>query len=847
MLSIPSLLPVNKYAVILGLLFSLQSYGQILPTTGADRLKSMQKRVELAGKPGIPNLAFRNIGPSVMSGRVVDIDANPEDPTEFYLAYATGGLWYTKNNGQSFTPIFDQEQVIGIGDIAVNWVGKERIIWVGTGEVNSSRSSYAGLGVYKSRDGGRSWDYLGLPESHHIGKIVLDPYSPNTAWVAVLGHLYSPNKERGVYKTTDGGRSWTQTLFIDEQTGVVDLDINPADPRELYAAAWYRTRSAWNFEESGSSSGIYASQDGGDHWALVSGPGSGFIQGKGVGRIGIAVAPKDPKTVYAVVDNQFPLPDNSIKKADSIYLLQELKGLDKTGFEALDDKKLAGFLKRYRVPEQYTVAVLKEMVRKDSVSPTALYDYLYVDDGFQNKSVTGCEVYRSDDAGKNWHKTNTGAINIFFTYGYYFAKIYVSPLNTDKVFILGYNAQLSVDGGRNFAGIDKGNVHADHHALWINPKRDNHIINGNDGGCNISYDDGANWFKANTPAVAQYYSITVDNAKPYNIYGGLQDNGSWVGPSTNVEGVDWIDNGAYGFKRINGGDGMQAQVDPRDNAIVYSGSQFGNYSRYNLREQTEEDIRPRHRMGELPLRFNWQSPILLSMHNADILYMGSNRFHRSLEKGNNFKNLSGDLSNGRRPGDVPFGTITTISESPLQFGLLYIGTDDGNIQLSRDGGNNWTQLGKPAKKNPGLPQGLFVSRVVASAWKIGRVYVTLNGYRNDHFNAYVFVSDDYGTTWKQLGTDLPLEPVNVLCEDPVSEKIIYLGTDGGCYASINGGASFMPLQKGLPVSIPVHDIAIQKRENEIILGTHGRSLYIGKLDSVQALLGPTPVPSVKSE
>lgn len=846
MLSVFTYIHSNKYAVIAGLLFSLQSYAQILPTPAADRLKSMQKRDALANERGIPEMPFRNIGPSIMSGRVVDLEANPDDPTEFYLAYATGGLWYTQNNGQSFTPIFDSEQVIGIGDIAINWRSHERIIWVGTGEVNSSRSSYAGLGVYKSNNNGKSWSYLGLPESHHIGKIQLDPGNPNTAWVAVLGHLYSPNKERGVYKTTDGGQHWAQSLFIDQNTGVVDIDINPANPREIYAAAWYRIRSAWNFEESGSSSGIYASTDGGETWTMASGAGSGFPNGNGVGRIGLAVSNKEPNIVYAVLDNQDPLPDSSKKIADTVYRLQDLKNLSKAAFEALDTVKLKNFLSVYRIPNEYTVQRLKTLVRTDSVKPTALYDYVFVDDGFQNKSVTGCELYRSEDAGKSWKKTHNKAINLFFTYGYYFAKVYVSPLNSNKIFLLGFSALLSNDGGKTFTIIDKGNVHADHHALWINPKKDSHIINGNDGGCNISYDNGANWFKANTPAVAQYYAITVDNAKPYRIYGGLQDNGSWVGPSDHEEGPDWTDSGEYGFKRLNGGDGMQAQVDPRDNNVVYSGSQFGNYSRINRQNKTEEDIRPRHEIGEVPLRFNWQTPILLSAFNADILYVGSNRFHRSLSRGDQMKTLSIDLSNGSRAGDVPYGTITTISESPLRFGLLYIGTDDGNIQLSRDGGYSWSLLARPGKKTTGLPQGLYVSRVLASAWNESRVYVTLNGYRNDHFSAYVFVSEDFGITWKQLGTDLPMVPVNVIKEDPKSGKILYLGTDGGLYSSIDGGASFMALNKGLPKSIPVHDIAIQPTANEIILGTHGRSLYIAKLDAIQAMVLAKPA-AVKNE
>lgn len=812
----------------------IQSYAQIKPTSASERLKGMERRKLLEQNSLVKDVKFRNIGPSIMSGRVVDIEANPADPTEIYVAYATGGLWHSTNNGQSFTPIFDNEQVIGIGDIAVNW--NTKTIWVGTGEVNSSRSTYAGVGVYKSNNNGKTWEYMGLPESHHIGKIQLHPKDANTAWVAVLGHLYSPNKERGVYKTTDGGVSWKQTLYINDNTGCVDMDINPINPDEVYASMWYRTRQAWNFEESGKTSGLYKSKDGGNTWLPISNAGSGFVNGEGFGRSSIAVYPKNPQIVYAIVDNQFPMPDTSAGKPDTLYKLSQFKNISKEAFAALDDKKLDKFIRSNRMPQQYNAKTVKEMVATDAVKPSALYDFLYVDDGFQNKSIIGCEVYRSEDAGMSWKKTHDKPIAIFNTYGYYFGKIYVSPLDDKKVFTLGFFTQMSNDGGKTFKTIDKGNVHPDHHALWINPVKDSHIINGNDGGLNISYDNGDNWFKANTPAVGQFYAITVDNAKPYNVYGGLQDNGSWWGPSNHKEDVGWIDNGEYGFKGLNGGDGMQAQVDTRDNNTIYSGSQFGFYSRMQKNGKETKSVRPTHKLGEYPLRFNWQTPILLSQHNQDILYIGTNRFHRSLNKGDSIQTLSADLTNGAKTGDVPFATLTTISESPLKFGLLYIGTDDGNIQRSNDGGYTFTTLGKPAKKTPGLPQELYVSRVVASAYKENRVYVTLNGYRNDHFNAYVFVSEDFGTTWKQIGNDLPAEPVNVIREDPKNDSILYVGTDGGVYASINAGNSFMMMNNGLPKSIPVHDIAIQKRDNEMVLATHGRSLYVTKLDDIQKLL-----------
>jgi photosystem II stability/assembly factor-like uncharacterized protein len=833
------------FAVVFLLSF-LNNFSQVAPTPAEERMKKVQQRRELAQKSVLNDIKFRNIGPVTMSGRVSDIEANPENPTEFYVAYSSGGLWYTKNNGLSFTPIFDSEDILTLGDIAVNW--KSGTIWVGTGEVNSSRSSYAGIGVYKSKDNGKSWEYLGLPDSHHIGKIQLHPTDENTAWVAVLGHLYSPNKERGVYKTTDGGKTWKQTLFIDENTGVVDMDINPQNPDELYAAAWYRTRSAWNFVESGKTSGIYKSNDGGETWKLLTTENSGFPTGDIVGRIGLAVFPKNPQIVYAVLDNQKNKPDTA-KRDTSIYRTEDFKELTKETFAQLDNKKLDSFLSRNRVFPKYNAAHLKEWVAAGKYKPSVLYDYFNVNTGFEANPI-GCEVYRSDNGGISWKKMNEKEIGMFFTYGYYFAKIYVSPYNENKVYILGLNAMLSADGGKTWKNIDKNNVHSDHHALWINPKNDAHFINGNDGGVNLTYDDGEVWFKANTPPVGQFYAITTDNAKPYHVYGGLQDNGVWYLPSqTTRMGFG----GGLGLTSANteinigGGDGMQVQVDTRDNVTVYYGSQFGNYSRTNriTREGTKR-ITPRHEMGTLPFRFNWQSPILLSPHNQDIVYFGSNHFHRSLNKADTMYTLSGDLSNGKKEGDVPYGTLTTLSESPVRFGLIYAGTDDGNIHRTKDGGYTWEQLNQtatvaPAKKGS-KPQtanlklqtnNLWVSRVLASQHKEGRVYITLNGYRFDNFAPYVYVSEDYGSTWKKIGTDLPNEPVNVIREDPKNDSILYVGTDGGLYVSFDAGNSFMMWNAGLPKSVPIHDIAIQQRENEIVLGTHGRSIYIAKLDEVQ--------------
>jgi photosystem II stability/assembly factor-like uncharacterized protein len=827
--------PFRKFTILLLLVIVNSAHAQIRPTPAAERLNGLQKRKLLEDKSLLKNIAFRNIGPVQMNGRVVDIEANPADPTEFYVAYASGGLWYTNTNGQSLIPVFDNEDAFSIGDVAVNW--QTKTIWVGTGEVNSSRSSYSGTGVYKSTDNGKNWQYLGLPESHHIGKIVLHPTNNNIAWVAALGHLYSASKERGVYKTIDGGKTWKQTLFVDDNTGAVEMDINNKNPNEIYAATWYRERRAWDWKESGKTSAIYKSTDGGDTWKPVTLPGSGFATGEKMGRIGVAVFQKNPNIVYAVIDNNNLKPDTAKKKVDSTkYNLDDFKTISKEKFATLDNKKLDSFLIKNGFDEKYRSASVKELIKNDKVKPTAVYEWLVADDGFQNAGIIGCELYRSDDAGITWKKANTKEITIFNTYGYYFAKLSLSATDENKVVLVGFNCIYSSDGGKTFKVTDKNATHPDWHACWINPNRDGHWIAGNDGGCNITYDYGMHWFKVNNNAVGQFYNITTDDAKPYNVYGGLQDNGTWFGSSKLNNSFDDDDEAekedgpdAYAWKGIGGGDGMQVQVDTRDNKTVYAGFQFGYYGRRTTDGGRGISIHPMHDLGEQKLRYNWQTPIWLSKHGQDVFYYGTNKFHRSLNKGEKMEALTGDLTNGKHDGKIPFGTLTTIAESPMKFGLIYIGTDDGNIQLTKDGGYTFTKINVVAKN---IPQGLYVSRVMPSMYKEARVYATLNGYRNDNFMAYLFVSDNYGATWVQLGNDLPAEPLNVVKEDPKKENIIYVGSDNGLYASFDMGKTFMTVGNNLP-RVPVHDIAIQQRDNELVVGTHGRSIYITKLDAVQ--------------
>lgn len=794
------------------------------PATSSDQLQQAITTKETAIQNSlVKNLPFENIGPSVMSGRVVDLAVNPDMPSEFYVGYASGGLWYTNNNGTTFTPVMDNAPTQNVGEVTVDW--KSGAIWVGTGENNSSRSSYSGIGILKSTDKGATWQHVGLPDSHHIGRILINPNNPEEVVVGVVGHLYSSNNERGVYKTKDGGNTWQQTLFVNSESGIIDIDHNPSNFNLMYASAWDKDRKAWHFEGSGSGSGMYKSTDGGDSWEKLD----NFIAGDGVGRIGIAVY--DEKTVYAVHDSQFRRKADSKKDNRSGGLTKDdFKTMSRDAFLALDNKKLNGYLKQNGFQEKYRAENVKDMVRQGDVKPVDLATYLETaNTQLFDTPVTGAEVYRSDDGGKSWKKTHEGYIDdLYYSYGYYFGEINVNPQDNQDIYIYGVPIIKSKDGGKTFTSISAENVHSDHHALWINPKNEMHLINGNDGGVNITYDDGENWIKCNSPSVGQFYSIQVDNEEPYNVYGGLQDNGVWVGANNAPEDKSWEQSGQYPWKSIMGGDGMQVQVDSRDHNVVYTGFQFGNYFRINRETDDFKRFDIKHELGEKPYRFNWQTPILLSAHNQDILYLGGNKLMRSMNQGDDWEAISPDLTYGAKPGNVAYGTLATISESPFQFGLIYTGSDDGKIQVTKNGGGDWTDI------TSGLPKDLWVSRVVASEHKKERVYATLNGYRWDDFNTYVYVSDNYGQTWKNISGNIPMSPVNVIVEDPKKDTIIYVGTDNGAYVSMNGGTSYEAFAQGLP-AVAVHDMKIQKRENHLLLGTHGRSIYKTDLTPLQSL------------
>ncbi len=805
--------------------------------TSSKQIKeALQQKEILTEQSIVKNIPFKNIGPTVMSGRVVDIDVNPENTTEFYVGYASGGVWYTNNNGTTFIPVLDNSPTQNVGDIAVDW--KKGIIWVGTGENNSSRSSYAGIGILKSTDKGKTWTNVGLTDSHHIGRILINPKNSDEVIVGVIGHLYSSNNECGIFKTTDGGKTWKKTLFINENTGIIDVQQAPNKFNVLYAAAWERNRKAWNFDGDGKNSAIYKSTDAGNTWTKIS-ENNGFPNGNGVGRIGLAVF--NENTVYAFHDSQFRREKKKKKEKTNALTKDDFKTMSVDAFLKLKDKKLNTYLKMNGFQEKYRAENVKQMVRSGSVKPNDLAKYLEnANTLLFDTPVVGAEVFKTTNGGKSWKKTHEGYLDdLYYSYGYYFGEIRVDPQDENGIYVLGVPILKSKDGGKTFTSISKENVHADHQALWVNPKKQGHLVEGNDGGLNISYDDGESWIKANQPAVGQFYTVYADNQKNYKVYGGLQDNGVWVANHNAKIDKRWKQTGKNPYESIMGGDGMQVAVDDRNPNIVYTGYQFGNYYRIDRASGNQKYIQPKHKLGENPYRFNWQTPIQLSKHNQDILYLGGNKLHRSLDKGDTWTTISDDLTKGGKKGNVAYGTLTTISECPSQFGLIYVGSDDGLVHVTKNAGGSWDKI------SDSFPQDLWVSRVIASKHKKERVYVTLNGYRFDDFNTYIYMSDNYGKTWTNISSNIPSSPVNVIKEDPKKENILYVGTDNGLYVSFDKGIKWEAFKNGLP-NVAVHDLVIQPTAKHLIIGTHGRSLYKANIAALQEFENKEAIFSIKN-
>jgi len=764
--------------------------------------------VNRSDDPLLRPFEWRTIGPVGQGGRVDDIAVVDDDPHTFYVGFATGGLWKTTNNGVTFEPVFDRYGVGSIGAVAVAPSNSD-VVWVGTGEANNRQSSSVGDGVYRSTDGGASFAHVGLRETQTIARIVVHPQDPDVAWVAAVGHLFGPNPERGVFKTSDGGESWRKVLHVDEDSGATDLVMDPSDPDVLFAATYQRRRTPCCFVGGGPGSGLWRSDDGGESWSEIR--GDGLPRGT-KGRMALAMTPADPDVIYVQIevapDREDPLTEADIEE-------------------------------------------LRRLAREDELPPDPESD----------------GVWRSDDKGESWHfMSNENGRPM------YFSQIRVDPSNPDVVYTVDQRVQKSVDGGRSWETLS-GYGHVDQHAFWINPADSDHLMIGNDGSIDVSYDQGETWESLRTWAVGQPYHASVDMRRPYYVCTGLQDNGSWCGPSSVRTGgilpEDW-----YG---VGGGDGFYTAVDPTDYEIVYSESQNGNIRRTDLGTGETESIRPRAPSERFPesnivptpevgteIRWNWNTPFILSPHNPDVVHAGGNRLFTSLDRGETWR-MSPDLTKdvarddvvimgyendlprcsrierggecilSRNDGVSRYSTITTIAESPIVPGLLWVGTDDGNVQVSRDGGATWSEVGKNV---PGGTREYYISRVEASHHDPAVAYISVDGMLSDDLRPYIYVTEDYGESWREITDGLPeYGPVNTVRQDPVNGRLLYAGTEFGFHVSMDGGRSWQPFMNGL-AHTRIDDVLVHPRDNDLVLATHGRSVLV--MDDITPLQQMTP-------
>jgi photosystem II stability/assembly factor-like uncharacterized protein len=747
---------------------------QVQATDPAIRLQGFAAYQEMLKSSPFSSLNWSHIGPTNVSGRSTDIAVlGPRGKTyTIYVATASGGVWKTVNEGTTWEPVFDRAASTSIGDVAIAPSNPE-IVWVGTGEANIFRSSQAGCGLYKSTDGGKTWSHMNLSDTYTIARIVIHPRDPDVVYVAASGHEWTENSERGVFKTTNGGNNWEKVLYISPKTGAIDLVMDPEDSDTLYAAAWQRTRLKWNDPRvfaGYSESGIYKTTDAGRTWKPVN---EGLPEAQYRGRIGIDVCLKKPNVLYAFIDN---------------YEIARQAGEE-------------GGLNAYGLAS--------------------------------TRVIKGATLYRSDDNGESWRlvcPTTPEMQKVMErhsgTYGWVFGQVRVDPNDDNTVYIMGVPLSVSRDGGRTFQEV-RG-MHGDHHGLWIDPDNSDYLVNSNDGGIVISYDGGKNWrqFRDNLP-VCQFFNIAYDMATPFHVYGSMQDHGSYRGQvlqkrdretGRTLDGYQ-----AVAFERAPGGEGCSHAIDPTDPNIVYSAGFYGRVTRSDLTlpepERTKR-LLPATYPDEPRFRGQWVAPFIISPQNNETIYHGMQYLLRSINRGDTWERISPDLTYNvaSEMGDIPYHTIFSISESPLRAGLIYAGTDDGRVHITRDGGRTWNEI------VAGLPYQKWVSRIVASAFDLGTVYLTQNGKREDDFTAYVWKSTDFGKTWKSIVGNIPFGPVNVIREDPVDKDILYVGTDGGALVSKDGGGTWSALGGNLPM-VYVHDLIIHPRDNVVVIATHGRGMW----------------------
>lgn len=739
-------------------------------TRSEDRLLGYYKHVAMKDQSMFKDLPWQFLGPTNISGRVTDVAMPYPRGRNYsmYVATASGGVWKTDNEGTTWKPIFEHGPSTSIGDVTIAPSDQETV-WVGLGEGNIFRSSMAGAGVYKSTNGGTTWQHMGLADTHTIPRIIIHPTNPDVVYVAASGHEWTDNPERGLYKTIDGGETWEKVLFVNEKTGVIDLVMHPNDPETLYAATWQRIRKRWNDprnEPGYDGSGIHKSTDGGKTWTPIN---EGLPQPQHRGRIGIDLCLTQPDTMYAFIDNYDLAPEQP----------------------AEDD------LDSYGRPK--------------------------------TKTIKGAEVYRSDDGGSSWSKvseTNDYMLRLSSTYGWVFGQIRVDPNDADTIYVMGLALNVSNDGGKTFRRL-RG-MHGDHHALWIDPDNSNYLVNGNDGGIVVSYDAGESWrqFTDLIPAV-QFFNVGFDMDTPLRVYGSIQDHGSRQAPVDLSRGRDEIP--AVDWERAPGGEGSTHMIDPTNPATVYSAGFYGRITRTDLSTFERVGLLPAQAEGEPPYRGQWIAPFIISPHNPRVLYHGMNVMFRSMDRGDRMEVISPDLSHNDldKIGDIPYQTISAISESALKFGLIYAGTDDGRVHVTHDSGTTWETI------ENGIASDRWISRIEASRFVDGTVYMSQNGKRNDDFTPYLWKSTDFGKTWNSIVSNIPSGPINVVREDPKHANILYVGTDLGVYVSVDGGENWQVLAKEFPTTF-VHDLIIHPRDDIMVAATHGRGMYAMDVRSIQS-------------
>jgi len=715
--------------------------------------------------------AIRNLGPARQNGRVLHLAVDERKPSTFYIVPSTGGMWKTTNNGTTFESVLPDKSMVSIGHATLAPSNPD-IVWVGTGDAASGRIPLRGFGVWKSTDAGKTWAHMGLTETRHIGRIAVDPRNPDVVYVAAVGYHFTNGPDRGLYKTTDGGKTWARVLFISDKVGVVDVVVNPKKPDIVFAVTYDKQRIPWNFDDGGPETGIYRSDNAGKTWKRLAG---GLPSGK-LARCGLAIYPKQPAITYAVIDNQNPRPPAPGAPAS-------------TG-------------------------------KPETAQPAA-------------SRPIGGEVYRSENGGDTWIKMNAPTESIGG--GKWYGWIYVDPNNDKTVYVPNVSFYRSLDGGKTWGKKGPENLarsfHVDYHAFWIDPRDSNHLILGSDGGLAVSWDFGATWDVFDHLPLAQYYAIGIDMEEPYNIYGGLQDNGSVKVPSNGPRGSITRDD----WTMVGGGDGMYNIVDPEDSRWLYNDSQLGAIQRVDQRTGTSRSIRPVPPKGRPAYRYNWTAPIHLSPHNCRIIYFGAQVLLRSVNRGDTWQEISPDLTTNdpvKLKGNIEFCTLTTISESPVTPGLIWIGSDDGKVQVTRDGGGAW--MDRTAKvAAAGGPADYCVTRVFASPHKEGTAFVTKSGWHRDGYAPYVLRTDDFGETWTPLGAGLPEGTVYALAQDRKNAELLFVGTEMGVFATLDGGKGWFPFGTGLPLFALVHDLLIHPRENDLVVATHGRGLFTADISPLQ--------------